>query len=434
MNNRMSSILAVFLLANAAQAEPTKGYFAGLISRDSSNALVARKVETMLASEFGQNGIQILSRGDSQNSQATPNLDFDDLSRLLENARGQFFEGQFKLAVTSCDDGIARFEDRFAHREHQEAWKLYAELSLIRVMALRRLDQKPQGDLAMAAIAAQVPDYIPDPNVVPPNLLNRYQAIKSRLLNLPPVALSLQSTPPGANAIVNGKNVGLTPIQLNLVPGPHYVTIEAQGERFEEYIVLREGSRDFSVQLSSHLRGKAHTLREQLQNGLTEEQFAELSNQISGTTFIGLLERRQNRLRVYLAKHSSKGFDALVAMDVDPNLLNFSTEVKELVQTVMTTQEDRLLSKATSPTKPERFVFLGQLPSNARAAADRNQDRLESTEEDSLLFPVMMTGLVLTGVTTGLIAVGAASGAAYYYYVYPSNTGGTDVVIDASEL
>jgi hypothetical protein len=435
-------IICFFLLSPAAGAKKDPVYFIGAFTRDASLTGITQKIESTLTAELNQRGVKTLR---PQNQPGSDKLiRVQDLSRLLDDARGQFFEGRFKDAVSRCDDGIARFEDQFAHRVNPEAWKYYAELSLVRVMALRRLDQKAQGDLAMAAIAAQVPEYIPDPNIVPPNLLNRYQAIKERLQSLPSIELTLQSNPPGAQAIVNGKNVGLTPIALkSLTPGPHYVTIKTETERFEEFVVLREGNRVFQVNLSSHLHAIGEDIRKQISIQMAENELAQKSQLIAKTTFLSFVEQESGVLRIYMAKMNEGRLASVLMMEIDNTLMSLESEVPILVARIVESSGDAIVGAPDRPATNLRSRFLNQSApaadatgNNSKMATQSDQNKVveAESEEGSLFFPALISSLVAGGVLTGLAGVAGASAGVWYYYMVPSNTEGTDVVIDASQL
>ena len=296
----------------------------------------------------------------------------------------------------------------------------------------------------MAAIAAQVPGYIPDPNVVPPNLLNRYQAIKARLQSLPPIELTLQSDPPGAHAIVDGKNVGLTPIALKtLTPGPHYVTIKTDTERFEEFVVLREGHRVFQVELSQHLQVVGDDIRNQMTNQLSESELVRLSQLIGKTTILSFVERESGTLRVYLARISDGNLASVLMMEIDDTLLSLELEMPVLVAMILKSSGDSIIGAPDRSPKDLRSRFLNGTPRGTASKTDTtssaglsSQQELNESESDdrNLFYPAMISSLVAGGVLTGLVGVVGASAGVWYYYNMPANTGGTDVVIDASQL
>ncbi|MBX7100569.1 MAG: PEGA domain-containing protein, partial [Myxococcaceae bacterium] len=68
-----------------------------------------------------------------------------------------------------------------------------------------------------------------------------------------PITVSLSSTPIGATATVDGKPVGLTPVDVDLSPGKHALSLALQGHQGVQttLTVSRKGKRDFNFPLSA---------------------------------------------------------------------------------------------------------------------------------------------------------------------------------------
>lgn len=83
--------------------------------------------------------------------------------------------------------------------------------------------------------------------------LAQRDCLVSLALKEAPITVSLSSTPIGATATVDGKPVGLTPVDVDLALGKHQLTLALQGHQGVQttLTVSRKGPRDFTFPLSA---------------------------------------------------------------------------------------------------------------------------------------------------------------------------------------
>ena len=114
--------LATGPLARAESAPDPKAAYAGAMTRTSPLEDTRARVDHALRAAAERHGVDVVKRSERATTRAAPPQVHQTLRRLLDTARGHFFAGQFKRAVRSADDGIARFESGPAYTDDEAAW------------------------------------------------------------------------------------------------------------------------------------------------------------------------------------------------------------------------------------------------------------------------------------------------------------------------
>ncbi len=90
--------------------------------------------------------------------------------------------------------------------------------------------QAREATRAFARLQVQMPHIVPDPNVFPPDVIQRFDAARPRDAASPAASISIESDPPGAIAYVDFVARGVTPIVVSgLVGGEHIVRVTRAG-------------------------------------------------------------------------------------------------------------------------------------------------------------------------------------------------------------
>ncbi len=414
--------LALFAAGSAHADGPV---FLGAVTRsaDEQDQAVADKIADAFAEAFADRDIDVVRPREDQADQGPPEGALEDLDKLLGTARTRFFAGEFDKAVASADDGIARFESTYAYRESTKAWNAYAELMLVRTLALRRLSKKDPADRAMLALAAQMPDYVPDPSLVPPKVTDRYATIKKNLEDRKKrPALRVTSVPAGATVVVDGVVRGETPLELtDLLPGPHYVAVIGDG-RQEEYVVLKKRDREVRAELDDPRRHAAQSARQLLRNGTSHHDFATEAARVSGVCLIAVVERDRDGFSVVMGRIGPDNRIGLTALAVAADLSDLDGAV-QIMSDIATSENAQLIED--DDTLLARFLGIGPQFGGGGGGT-------EPEDDGSLLVPTLI-GSALGAVVLGVVAAAGATGA-YFFFTRPANPGGTDLVIDASRL
>ena len=128
---------------------------------------------------------------------------------------------KFDAAAQELRDGIAQLEGSFdVLSDFGTLGDAYLQLAIAEL----RLGHKPQGQDALAAVARLQPDRTlsgPYPAV----FTRLYATIKEQQGVAVKGTLAVSSTPAGQAISVDGREVGATPLALDLVPGTHFAVI-----------------------------------------------------------------------------------------------------------------------------------------------------------------------------------------------------------------
>ena len=132
-----------------------------------------------------------------------------------------------------------RFED--AVREFNKAYRLDPNPVLVFNMA-RAFEELKQYEAAIEfyrRYLTMAPD-APDRQTVEDSL-RTLEILKGKTA-IQPVLLSVVSTPDGAAVFVDGRQVGVTPLKVEVAPGPHFIAVERAGFlRSSEELTLEAG-------------------------------------------------------------------------------------------------------------------------------------------------------------------------------------------------
>lgn len=90
--------------------------------------------------------------------------------------------------------------------------------------------QQRDATRVFARLHVQMPHIVPDPNVFPPDVIERFDAARPRDSASPAASISIESDPPGAIAYVDFVARGVTPVTVSgLIGGEHIVRVTRAG-------------------------------------------------------------------------------------------------------------------------------------------------------------------------------------------------------------
>lgn len=405
--------LVVSLPAGAADDEET--LFAGAVPRSAAHEGMSQKVGAAIGRAFEERGVRAVREPAPADARAPGRL--EDLQRLLADARGRYLDGDFQGAVTQSADAARRFEETFAFEDNDEAWAVWTELMLVRALALSRQDKLRDSDRVLVSIASARPQYVPDPGLAPPKFASRYSAVRAKLQRTR-VSLAVTSRPAGAAVLVDGRNVGMTPLDVSdLLPGRHFVSVRLEGERHDEALLVKKGSREVRAELGDPRRRAAERLRQALATGGSETSVIAAASDLAPETFIAVVEAGGSDVPVLLGRLRGGRLLSVTAGTVRDDLSNVDDVAALLAETAAASETDAWLEGGDAAPLRERFLSSVNSPPGGG--------------EEGGIGP-----LVLVGVGVGAVAiVGAAAITGILLFVsQPANPGGIDVVVDASAL
>lgn len=397
-----------------AWAADDEAVFAGAVPRGAALEGMSDKVGAAIGRALEERGVRALV---DRSSTGTKTSGAEDLQRLLEDARGRYLEGDFKGAVRQADDGAGRFEETLAFEADDGAWSLWTELMLVRALALSRQDKTRDSDRTLASIASARPQYVPDPGLAPPKFAARYTAIRNKLEGSR-VTIKVTSRPAGAAVLVDGRQVGTTPLDVSdLLPGRHFVSVRLSGERHDEALLVRQGSREVRAELGDPSRMAAERLRQELLRGSNETAVVSAASDVSADTFVAVVEGASGPVPVLLGRVRGGRLQSITGAKVSDDLSDVDAVAAALVETATAAEGDAWVDGSDAATLRQRFL--------SKPASD------DVSEDDPGVSPVLLIGAGVGAVA--LIGTAAIAGILVFLN-QPPNPGGIDVVVDASAL
>jgi hypothetical protein len=163
----------------------------------------------------------------------------------VEAARRRDVEGAVKAAKRGLE-ALERLELEGATSALEQAVDvLGAELDLLTAPERESLDealfslaamamsngQPRQGEAGFVAVASLSPNYQPDPERFPPNVVHRFEAVRMMVQHRQSGTVIVETSPPGARVQIDGTARGPTPISAELADGLHVVAVRKLGYR-----------------------------------------------------------------------------------------------------------------------------------------------------------------------------------------------------------
>lgn len=228
-----------FLLALGSQAPEADAVFAGVAFRAPALEAQAERIAIALGQALERAGFTDLGPQPPQ----PDDVHGDDGIRVaVERGRAHYLDGEFTGALEQADAAIERFESELAFQVGP-VWSQLAEALVVRSLALGRLDRGDEANEALTRLATLMPEAPLDPELAPPNVVARHQALRAELNRAQRVQLEVVSEPPGATVVVDGRTVGRAPLVVgDLLPGTHYVAMVLEGERVGRRVTVSSGT------------------------------------------------------------------------------------------------------------------------------------------------------------------------------------------------
>jgi hypothetical protein len=177
---------------------------------------------------------------------ATPAEAAPDGAEELARARTLYRDLRFDESLAAVGEIQQRLESSARTGDDFELLRLSLLLRGMNELALSREDRARE---AFRSAVALRPDAELDA-AYPPDVRELHATVRTELRADPPVSVVLSTAPPGAEVMLDGRPIGVSPVSLNATPGRHYVRVEAVGHEPRTLPVdLREGAAPIEVPL-----------------------------------------------------------------------------------------------------------------------------------------------------------------------------------------
>ena len=155
-----------------------------------------------------------------------PTSNLDDVKRQVDAAQTQFYSSQYDKALEGARSAQHELERM---PPSVKPWKLTAQARVLEGLVLKAQNKKQEATDAFRRVLRIEPDFKLDPDYYTPATIAQLEQVRKETAKLKRVELSVTSTPPGAEVILDGQSVGKTPFKGNYLPG-NYRVVLASGE------------------------------------------------------------------------------------------------------------------------------------------------------------------------------------------------------------
>jgi len=421
-----TTLLLLAVIFGAFPALAAESVFAGAASRGGVAPALADKVAEALADSFADQGVVPLL-GSASADGATGGDSAEQITRLLDDTRGRYLEGDFDGAISQAERASKRFEESAAFDTDDGSWKAWTEVMLVRALALSKSGKKKAADKVLSALASVRPDYIPDPGLAPPKFASRYQELLAERQKLK-LKLSATSRPAGATVILDGVEVGVTPWESNgVLPGRHFVSLRLGNERHDEAVTMKRGAAEVRAELGDPRGAAAKSLLRELSQGLTEAALISTASDLGDDVLLAIVEPGDESFELLIGHVRGGALVSVTGARAQTDLADLPTIAGNLALTAFESDVDSWLDGSDAAELRTRFLKSAGMNDDDDDGGGGGGD-----EEGG-------GGLgVALGVTAGVVGVAivaaAIAGGVYLFLNQPPNPGGIDVVVDATNL
>lgn len=154
-----------------------------------------------------------------------PTRSLEDLERQVETARSHLYNAQNERALELVRDALAGLE-----RASPEVgpWQATAAALMLVAQLEKNLDRLKDSNEAFRRILRVDPTYRVDPDAWPPSTVRAFDAVRKDVQRSKKGLLQVTSGAAGASVFVDGREMGKTPLRLELPVGTYRLSLLAQ--------------------------------------------------------------------------------------------------------------------------------------------------------------------------------------------------------------
>ena len=238
--SRLIPILLILATSASAQQMKAKVIVLPFASGEGASETASSKFNALLVDELKQHG-DVLELVAPPSTRPAPPPEKPGVAKrapspeavaALEAGKKAFDDLRFEDAVTSLKKGIEGMLSDPATADYEGVTDAYVKLAA----AAFRMGEEKEAKNALVEFARFSPNYELSAGF-PPVFQREFDKAKKRLEKQPKGTVSIDG-PPGSTAFLDGRDLGMVPINEEIIPGgTHYVKVEGtKGEKFGQTI------------------------------------------------------------------------------------------------------------------------------------------------------------------------------------------------------
>ncbi len=314
-------MLAVALLAVAFSAPaaapraqgPVVPVYAGAASRGVVDAAQLERTRLELARLFGERGARVVVAvagvvSDDKRAQALSEFD-----ARLAVSKAAFADADYAEARSAAVEALQIFEKNLAFTDDEAAWSRYRELLVLVGEAQLTANDVAAADATLAQVLAVDPDYQPaKAPAASAALIARITALRG-IANAKAIpVLEVQSRPPGAKVLIDGRGAGRAPVAVDVMPGIHYVLLDDNGRLHTERLVVDDDGARVTARLGSPEADTAAALTRRLRDPINKGEFTALADDVADVALVAVIVPWGPTLQVLCARVTNGALDAVI--------------------------------------------------------------------------------------------------------------------------
>jgi hypothetical protein len=183
-----------------------------------------------------------------------PTRSLEDVERQVESARTLFYNGQHSRSLDLIKQALAELERAPIVGQ---PWKVTAQALALQGVVLTTLNKKAEAAESFRRVLRVEPAHALSSDEFTPSVISQFESFRKEFARQKKAVTHVQSTPPGAEVLIDGRLVGVTPLSLELAPSTYRLVVRV-AERVS-YLRVITAPRDAQIQIDLSLEGALAT-------------------------------------------------------------------------------------------------------------------------------------------------------------------------------
>jgi hypothetical protein len=151
-----------------------------------------------------------------------PTRSLDDVERQVESARTLFYNGQNDRALDLLRQALTELERAPIAGQ---PWKVTAQALALQGVLQLGANKKADAAESFKRVLRVEPGHVLSADEYTPSVISQFEVYRKELARTRKAAVQVQSTAPGAEVLVEGRVMGVTPLKLELAAGSYRVLL-----------------------------------------------------------------------------------------------------------------------------------------------------------------------------------------------------------------
>lgn len=183
-----------------------------------------------------------------------PSRTIEDIERQVESARTLFYNGQNDRSLDLIKQALSELERA---PTVGQPWRVLAPALTLQGVVLLTAGKKTDALDSFRRVLRVEPQYALNADDFTPGVIAQFEALRKELSRSRKSAVVVQSTPPGAEIVVEGRVIGTTPLKFELLPASYRLLVRS-GDR-SSFLRVLTTPRDSLVQIDLASEGALAT-------------------------------------------------------------------------------------------------------------------------------------------------------------------------------